>query len=296
MIRPAAFGFNPETADSNEYQQRSEAAETKTIQKKALAEFNAAVEKLKSHGIDVYVLDDTPEPVKPDAVFPNNWLATLPGGKVFIFPMFTKNRRLERRPEIIEFLREKFQVTSVTDLSPLEEEETFLEGTGSMVMNHFNKMVYACLSPRTTEKGIMAFCEASGYKPLIFKAYTESGQEQYHTNVVMCIGETFALASPDAITDPEDRVALIDSLIMSDLDLIPITRRQAEKHFAGNALHLLGKNGQRWLVIGKQAYESLTEDQVQRIKTHCGIIPLDVSTIEKYGGGSARCMICELYF
>lgn len=296
MIRPAAFGYNPETAESNEYQQKPSDSESKELQKKALTEFNNAVEKLKSHGIEVHVIDDEPSPTKPDAIFPNNWLATLPGGQVYLFPMFAENRRLERRPEIIDYLREKFNVTSVTDLTPLEKEEAYIEGTGSMVMNHFNKMVYACLSPRTTEKGVKAFCEASGYQPLIFKAYTESGQEQYHTNVVMCIGETFALASPDAITDPEDRVALIDSLIMSDLDLIPITRRQAEKFFAGNALHLLGKNGQRWLVIGKQAYDSLTEDQVQRIKTHCGIIPLEVSTIEKYGGGSARCMLCELYF
>lgn len=295
MIRPLAFGFNPETSESNPFQNDQSGGNPSDIAKRARKEFDEAVRELKKHGIEVVTIEDTPQPPKPDAVFPNNWLVSLPDGPLVLCPVLAENRRTERRMDIPGHLQEKFFIQAVSDISHLEKDGLFLEGTGSVVLDHNRQIAYACLSPRTSQGGLDAFERASGYQPFVFAAEDLRGEPIYHTNMVLSIGETFAIVCADAIPNSEDRVKLIDSLIMNDLDIIPISRKQMEQHFAGNCLQLISTNRQRWLVMSRTAYESLDLEQIKKIKSHCGILPIDIPTIEKYGGGSARCMLCEIF-
>jgi hypothetical protein len=292
MIRPVSFGYNEQTAESNAFQTRD--SNQKQVQASALAEFDGFVNILKENGVNVTVIEDTLEPHTPDSVFPNNWVSFHTDGNVFLYPMQAGNRRLERREDIINQLEDNFKVKHVIDLSRFEHEGKFLEGTGSMVLDRENKIVYACLSPRTDENVLNIFCEQSGYRPVIFEAKDEQGLAIYHTNVLMCIGSKFAVVCLDSIADHVERQLVILSIINNDKELIDITYDQMN-HFAGNMLEVKNKNGESLIVMSQSAYSSLTDEQITTLTKYGKLIYADLRTIENNGGGSARCMMAEVH-
>ncbi len=293
MVRPAAFSFNAETAANNFFQQHtSESSEA--LQQKALAEFDAMVDILRKHDINVIVIEDTSEPVKPDAIFPNNWFSTNASGIVSVFPMNAPSRRLEKRDDIIQSLTNKFIVNDVHDWSEFEAEAQYLEGTGSMVMDHENKIVYACLSPRTHKTVVEKFAAANGYRAMTFTAHDLEGREIYHTNVMMCIGEGFAVICPKAITDHDERVAVAQLLEVTGHENIYITHEQMNA-FAGNMLHLKNKSGDRFVALSQTAFDSLEDEKKERLSNYGHLLPTNVSTIEQVEGGSVRCMMAEIF-
>ncbi|MBW4889533.1 amidinotransferase [Mucilaginibacter sp. HMF5004] len=292
MIRPVSFGFNEQTAGSNAFQVRS--SEQLHVQQKALAEFDTFVDKLRANGIDVIVIDDTPQPHTPDSIFPNNWVSFHEDGKVFLYPMQADNRRLERRPEIIERLKNNFNITEVDDLSNFEQHNKFLEGTGSMVLDRPNKIAYACLSPRTDIEVMNAFCKKSGYSPVYFHAVDSNGMAIYHTNVLMCIGEKFVVICLDTIRDEQEKEALIEMFRQTGKEVIEISLHQMNA-FAGNMLELVNDKGEHLLVMSARAYHSLTLLQIETLEQYCTLIYSDLTVIENNGGGSARCMMAEVY-
>lgn len=291
MVRPARFAFNPETAATNVFQSRSDDSES-VIQSRALAEFDAFVALLRGNGIDVTIADDTPDPQKPDAIFPNNWISTHSNGRVFLFPMAAPNRRLERRPEIVDLLRERFTVTEVVDLSAAETDGKFLEGTGSIVLDRRNRIAYAALSPRTDASVLARFCEAAGYRAVTFNAKDDQGVAVYHTNVLLSIGASYAILCVDAV-DGEQREAVVKEIEASGKEIIAIEIAQM-KNFAGNAFELTNADGQALLVMSECARASLTEEQIARISKYAVIVAPALTTIEHHGGGSARCCMCEI--
>ena len=289
LIRPANFGFNEETRASNVFQKElNEDAET--VRQKASLEFETFASQLKSHGVDVFVFDDTPSPVKTDAVFPNNWISFHADGTVVLYPMLSANRRLERRADIIESLKDKFEITNIIDLSIYESENLFLEGTGSIVFDHANKIAYAALSPRTDKELFLDLCEKLNYKPVIFTAHDRSGSEIYHTNVMMCIGEEFAVICLESITDKSERANVFSKLATTGHEVVDITFDQMNS-FAGNML--LVRND--LLVMSQSAHRSLTKTQKLALEKYCELLPFAIPTIETVGGGSARCMIAEIF-
>jgi hypothetical protein len=291
MIRPVDFKFNEQTAVNNKFQQSSE---QRDVQDKALAEFDNFVEKLRSKDLEVNVIDDTLDPETPDSIFPNNWVSFHDDGTVFLYPMFSENRRNERRKDILDQLRERYKIEKISDLSHFEAEGIYLEGTGSLVLDRENKIAYACLSVRTNEKILTSFCEASGYKPVSFAATDADGFPIYHTNVMMCIGNTFAVVCLESIADPVGQQKVIDSVHSTGKELISISLDQMN-HFAGNMLQVINRQGQPFLVMSEQAYLSLNESQVISLGKHCELIYSPLYTIEQNGGGSARCMLAEIH-
>jgi hypothetical protein len=292
MIRPVSFGYNEQTAESNAFQTRD--ADQQQVQADALAEFDGFVNILKDNGVNVTVIEDTLEPHTPDSIFPNNWVSFHTDGNVFLYPMQAGNRRLERREDIINQLEDNFKVKHVIDLSRFEHEGKFLEGTGSMVLDRENKIVYACLSPRTDEEVLNIFCEQSGYRPVIFEAKDEQGLAIYHTNVLMCIGSKFAVVCLDSISDHVERQLVILSIINNDKELIDITYDQMN-HFAGNMLEVKNKDGETLIIMSQSAYNSLTDSQKTTLTKYGKLIYADLRTIENNGGGSARCMMAEVH-
>ena len=297
MIQPATFGYNEQTAANNFYQNAPTDLSSEAIQEKSLAEFNGLVALLRSKGVNVIVIPDTETPETPDAIFPNNWISFHESGSVALYPMFAPNRRAERREDILVLLEEKgFIIEDVMDYSSAEEEEIFLEGTGSMVLDRLNQKAYLALSPRSDEELFIEFCEDFEYTPIIFNAYqTVNNQREriYHTNVMMSIADEYALICLDAIDDKKEKKMVVDQLREDEKEIIAITEAQVQ-HFAGNALQVKGL-GQNYLVMSTQAYQSLTQEQIEKIERYNPIIHSDLSTIEYYGGGSARCMLAEIY-
>jgi hypothetical protein len=291
MIRPVSFGFNEQTAGSNAFQVRS--TEQLDVQQKALAEFDALVDKLRSNSIDVIVIDDTPQPHTPDSIFPNNWVSFHEDGKVFLYPMQAENRRLERRNDVIDRLSHDFNISEVDDLSDFEQQGKFLEGTGSMVLDRQHKLAYACLSPRTDMEVMNTFCEKSGYSPVYFHAVDGNSIAIYHTNVLMCIGEQFVVICLDAVRDEKERESLLEHFAKTNKTIIDITLKQMNA-FAGNMLELVNNKGEHLLVMSARAYQSLTQLQINTLEQYCRLIYADLSTIENNGGGSARCMMAEV--
>jgi hypothetical protein len=291
MIRPVSFDFNEQTAGSNAFQVRN--AEQADVQQKALAEFDTLVDKLRANGIDVIVIDDTPQPHTPDSIFPNNWVSFHEDGKVFLYPMQAKNRRLERRADVIDLLKQQFNISEVDDLSHFEQQTKFLEGTGSMVLDRQNKIAYACLSPRTDVEVMNAFCEKSSYSPVYFHAVDGNGTAIYHTNVLMCIADKFVVICLDAIRDKQEKAALWDMFKQTGKEVIEITLSQMNA-FAGNMLELVNDKGEHLLVMSARAFQSLRSDQVKVLERYCRIVYSDLTTIENNGGGSARCMMAEV--
>ena len=293
MIEPVAFGFNEQTAVNNYFQVQQEG----NVQDKALKEFNDFVEKLRAKNINVITIKDTLEPKTPDSIFPNNWVSFHADGKVVLYPMFAENRRLERRDDIINQIKEQLEVTEVIDYSGAEKDNLFLEGTGSMIFDHDNKLAYGSVSLRLDEGLFRKFCSDFGFQPVVFHSYQTAGEERlpiYHTNVMMCVADKFVVICLDCIDDESERNNVIETIKNSGKELIEISEDQMQ-NFAGNMLQVHNKSGEKFLVMSQSAYKSLNRDQVSAIEKYCEIIYSDLEVIETNGGGSARCMLAEVF-
>ena len=291
MIRPVNFTFNAETAVNNAFQKDAGDA---GAQREALDEFNRFVTLLRDHGVDVTVIDDTPDPYTPDSIFPNNWISFHEQGLVCLYPMFAVNRRLERKPAILQQLGRTFRIGQTLDFSSYEQEGLFLEGTGSMVLDRDNKIAYACLSPRTDKGVLLDFCQKTGYMPEVFAAVDGSHRPIYHTNVMMCIADRYVVVCLDSLPVVTERQHLSDTIRKSGKALIPISLQQMD-HFAGNMLQVHNREGERLLVMSSQAYHSLSQQQIALLSSYNRILHSPLTTIETNGGGSARCMMAEIH-
>ncbi len=297
MIRPANFRMNEQTAINNYFQEDLD-LQNQTINQKAQEEFDAFVEKLQHIGVNIIVVQDTQEPNTPDAIFPNNWISFHEDGTVVLYPMFAKNRRKERREDILDILEKKgFQINNIVDYTAAEKDHLFLEGTGSLVLDRTHKKAYCALSPRADEDLLIEFCEDFEYTPVIFTAnQTVDGKRApiYHTNVMMCIAKDFAVICLDSIDDKKERKNVTHHLKNDNKEIIGLTEKQLT-HFAGNMLQVIGKNDKRYLVMSAAAENSLTPKQRKVIENHCEILSSPLNTIETCGGGSARCMLAEVF-
>lgn len=289
MLRPVRFGFNEQTASSNSFQIKQE--QSAEIQKKALAEFDQMVDLLRQNKVNVMVIDDTLNPHTPDSVFPNNWISFHEDGRVALYPMEAENRRVERRMDILEQLKERFELKAIEDYTMGENRGQFLEGTGSMVLDRENRICYACLSPRTNLNLLQTFCLDFNYQLIYFEAFDKNNKPIYHTNVLMCVGSTFMLVCLDCISNQTQREQILQS---NKKELITISLEQVA-HFAGNMLELRAEDGEKLLIMSQQAYQSLQAEQVATLQKYCRILSADLQTIESNGGGSARCMIAEVF-
>jgi hypothetical protein len=297
MVRPASFGFNPETAQNNFYQ-KEDGRPSSEIRFLAQREFDGFVTLLEDQGVKVLVVEDSEVPMKTDAVFPNNWFSTHPDGKLILYPMFSPNRRLERRKDIFEKLMgQGFRINEIIDLSFFEESDQFLEGTGSMVMDHTSKVIYACYSQRTHPVPLDYLAKILGYRIVGFDAGQAIGGEIspiYHTNVMMHIGTDLAVVCLESISRALDRQMVQETLSKSGKKVIPITSKQ-KFNFAGNMLEVSNDGGEKFTVMSQTALDSLTVGQIQSIEKYTTIISPSIPTIEKLGGGSARCMLAEIF-
>ncbi|MDR1436927.1 MAG: amidinotransferase [Candidatus Symbiothrix sp.] len=297
MIEPVAFGFNHQTAENNFFQQENDLPAT-TVQEEALREFKQMTEMLKQKEIDLIIVQDTPDPHTPDSIFPNNWISFHGDGRVALYPLFAENRRLERRLDILALLKEKgFIIREVVDYSSFEKERLFLEGTGSMVLDRENRTAYAALSERTNESLFLKFCEDFHFAPCCFHACQTVGNKRlpvYHTNVMMCIAESYAVVCLEAVDDAAERREIVHSLSSGRKEIIEITEEQMCR-FAGNMLQVENREGKKFLLMSETAGDSLTEKQIGRMSVYNDIIRIPVPTIEKQGGGGVRCMIAEIF-
>jgi hypothetical protein len=293
MIRPIQFGFNEETADNNAFQKKGGG----NVQELALAEFNQFVGLLESNGIEVVVVDDTLSPHTPDSIFPNNWFSTHNTGELVLYPMCAPNRRAERKEAPLRSIKEhgKNRIKKTIDLTDWEAKGRFLEGTGSMVLDRANKIAFACKSQRSDEAALAEFCDALCYTYYYFDAYDRNTSLIYHTNVMMCMGDKFTVACLDSMRDGAERGAFVEILKTCGKEIVEISIEQMEK-FAGNMLQLKSKSGQSLLVMSSTAKQSLNSGQIESLEKHCKILAPDINAIETNGGGSARCMIAELFF
>lgn len=297
MIRPVKFRMNEQTAVNNYYQENLD-LKNSFINIKAQQEFDDYVKKLEAIGVNVVVVDDRLETDTPDSIFPNNWVSFHADGTVAVYPMFAENRRLEKREDVFDILENKgFIINEIMDYSSAEEEDIFLEGTGSIILDRANKKAYCALSPRADEELFIEYCEDFDYFPVIFTAnQTVNGERKaiYHTNVMMCIAETFAVICLDAIDDKKERKSVVKHLKETKKEIIEISEDQVE-NFAGNMLQVVGHNNEKYLIMSQAAYDSLTDNQIKRIEKHCKILSSSLTTIETCGGGSARCMMAEVF-
>lgn len=297
MVRPVNFRKNEQTAVNNYFQEDMSLKNTE-INTKAQEEFDGFVKKLRAVGINVIVVSDDVLMDTPDSIFPNNWVSFHSNGDVAIYPMFAENRRLERRDEIFMKLEEAgFRIENIVDYTSAEEEGIFLEGTGSILMDRANQKAYCALSPRADEELFIEFCEDFEYFPVIFNAYQTVNGERlpiYHTNVMMCLAENFTVICLNSIDDKKERKNVIKHLKQTNKEIISITEEQMHL-FAGNMLQLRGENDQRYLVMSGTAHKSLSKDQIKKIEKYCPIISSSLDTIETCGGGSARCMMAEVF-
>ncbi len=295
MIRPVNFGFNPETAESNAFQDIKVAAQTKDIaQHDALREFDDMARHLQDAGVEVMIYNDTPDPYTPDSVFPNNWVSFHYSGTVVLYPMQAGNRRLERRTDIIDDLAKRFHVSKIVDLTAFEQDGKYLEGTGSLVFDRMNRVAFACLSPRTHPDVLAEYSRRTGYRVVSFHATDAAGKAVYHTNVLMCIGDSFAVVCLAAITNPDERLLVRQELVKLNKRIIDITLEQMS-HFAGNMLLIETQKKHKLLVMSTAAFESLTSKQIEMLDDSATLLHVDLSMIEGNGGGSARCMMCEVH-
>jgi hypothetical protein len=297
MIRPVQFRMNEQTAVNNYFMEDIDLHEN-TINLKAQQEFDTFVAILRAKGIEVIVIEDTLDPDTPDSIFPNNWISFHSNGTVVIYPMFAENRRKERREDILDILEAQgFLIENVVDYTSAEEEGLFLEGTGSILMDRVNQKVYCALSDRAHEELVIEFCEDFDCTPVIFTAYQSVNGERlpiYHTNVMMCMGETYAVICLNSIDDKKERKNVIDHLKKNGKEIIEITEEQMH-HFAGNMLQVEGPSGERYLIMSSAAYGSLRPDQIRKLEKYNPIVHSPLDTIETCGGGSARCMMAEVF-
>ncbi len=297
MVEPVAFGYNAETAVNNFFQYQPDATESE-VQRRALIEFNQMVDVLRSAGIEVITVQDTRFPHKPDSIFPNNWISFHLNNHVVFYPMFAENRRLERRMDILlEIENRMHRKFHYTDYSASEMEGIFLEGTGSYVPDRKNRIAYACLSPRTDERLFRRFCDENNFRPVVFHATQRVGdvlKPVYHTNVVMCVAQSFVVVCLEAIRDVSEREMLIAEINNSKKELIEITENQMNS-FAGNMIQLRSEKGQLCLAMSQAAFDSLTPAQIAKLELENKLLVFPIPTIEKHGGGSVRCMIAEIF-
>lgn len=297
MIRPVNFRMNEQTAVNNYFQEDLDIKNSE-INKKAQSEFDTFVDKLRAVGVNVIVEDDDKVNDTPDSIFPNNWVSFHENGDVALYPMFAENRRKERREDLLDRLEEEgFELNDIMDYTSAEEDHFFLEGTGSILMDRVNKKAYCALSARADEELFIEFCEDFDYFPVVFTAYQTVDDQRlpiYHTNVMMCIAETFAIICLDSIDNKKERKNVVDHLKKDGKEVIAITEAQMH-HFAGNMLQVRGADEKRYLVMSKAAHDSLTSLQIAKISMHCETLFSDLETIETCGGGSARCMMAEVF-
>ena len=292
MIRPSRFYPNPETAADNAFQRDAD-RDSEALTLMARKEFDAAVQTLRAAGVNVHVFEDTAEPEKPDAVFPNNWISTHHDGRIALFPMYSALRRRERRQDIVEELRKRYRVTEVIDYSAFEDRGSYLEGTGSLVLDHLNKIAYVSLSNRSNPKLIQRFADDFGYEPVTFTSIGSDGQPIYHTNVIMCIGTAFAMVGLEMIPDKAERQQVRARLTKTGKQIVELSADQIA-NFAGNAIELHNSSGEKLLVLSIRAARALTEKQCATLARYVRFVPLELPTIE-LSGGSARCMIATIH-
>jgi len=292
MIRPSRFYPNPETAADNAFQQNTE-CDSDALTLMARKEFDAAVKILRAAGVNVHVFEDTAEPEKPDAVFPNNWISTHHDGRIALFPMYSALRRRERRSDIIDELRKHYRVSEVIDYSAFENEGRCLEGTGSLVFDHLNKIAYVSLSNRSNPKVIQRFADDFGYEPITFTSIGSNGQAIYHTNVMMCIGTPFAMIGLETISNKAERQAVRNRLEETGKEIVELSADQIAD-FAGNAIELHDWDGEKLLVLSARAARALAKEQRRKLSRYARLVPLELPTIE-LGGGSARCIIATIH-
>ncbi|MFC2147537.1 citrulline utilization hydrolase CtlX [Bacteroidota bacterium] len=297
MIRPVQFRMNEQTAVNNYFMEDID-IKNSTINLKAQQEFDTFVDVLRAKGIEVIVIEDTPEPDTPDSIFPNNWISFHSNGTVVIYPMFAENRRKERREDILDILEANgFLIEHIIDYTSAEKEGLFLEGTGSILMDRVNQKAYCALSDRAHEELVIEFCEDFECTPVIFTANQSVNGERlpiYHTNVMMCLGESYAVICLESIDDKKERKNVVDHLKQDGKEIISITEEQMH-HFAGNMLQVAGASDQRYLVMSSAAYNSLRPDQISILEKYNPIVHSTLDTIETCGGGSARCMMAEVF-
>ena len=294
MVRPANFGFNEQTAGNNAFQTLDTSLDAKEISKKAIEEFDLFVDKLRNAGVNVVVVEDSPNPVKPDSIFPNNWVTFHNDGTIITYPMYAPVRRLERNEAIIEQIEQHFEIKKRQHLEHFEDSNRFLEGTGSMILDRVNNIVYACISPRTDSLLLDKFCELTEYRKMVFHAVDANGQDIYHTNVMMALGETFVIICLETIRNETERKELLKCFSETGKEVIEISMKQMLS-FAGNMLQLRTNKNETLLVMSEQAFQSLESDQIAAIKRHTNILYSSIETIETYGGGSTRCMMAEIF-
>lgn len=298
MVRPVSFRMNEQTAVNNYYQKVLDVLTPENVQAKALEEFDNFVKKLRNAGIKVVVVEDTIETDTPDSIFPNNWISFHQNGDVVLYPMFAENRRLERREDILDILEEEgFLIENVIDYIAAEKDGLFLEGTGSLLLDRVHKKAYCALSPRADEDLLIEFCEDFEYTPVPFIAYQTTGNNRlpiYHTNVMMCLGEQFSVICLDTIDDSKERKNVLKNLKEDGKEVITISEEQVNS-FAGNMLQLRNNKNEKFIVMSNSAYQSLTDTQRTKLETHGTLLYSSLDTIEACGGGSARCMMAEVF-
>lgn len=292
MVRPFRFAFNEETAGNNHFQQKTDQS---LVHEKAVEEFDAFVKLLRGNDVDVTVVQDTPEPWTPDSIFPNNWFSSHIMGELVLYPMFAENRRQERKPEVLHLLRRRMNHPKLIDLTYWEKENQFLEGTGSMIFDRDKRIAYACRSQRTSEKVLVDFCSRMNFDYILFDAVDKNGNPIYHTNVMMEIGTQVAVICLEAIRNEQERGKVVSRLTDSGKIIVDISLEQVER-FAGNMIELKNRSGHPLMVMSASARESLTVGQERTISTYSKIVSADLKTIESNGGGSARCMIVEIFY
>jgi len=291
MVRPFQFYFNQQTAANNFFQSNINIENANEL---AIAEFDAMVEKLRAHQIKVNVVQDTKDPSTPDSIFPNNWVSTHTNGTLCLYPMYAENRRAERKSSVIEFLQSNYKIENTLDLTDLEKEGIFLEGTGSMVLDHQNKIAYGCLSERLDKNAFNEWCDKMQFKAIAFKAVDDKAQPIYHTNVMMCMGDQFVVICLESIPNEQERQMLLDSFARTNKEVIEISQDQLN-HFAGNMLQVFDITEKPHLIMSEQAYKSLHTAQLKSLEKYNPLLPISIPTIEALGGGSTRCMMAEIY-
>jgi hypothetical protein len=291
MIRPVNFGFNAQTAVNNAFQVAGADA---AAQEKAQTEFDNFVTLLRSNDIEVTVINDTPEPHTPDSIFPNNWISFHDPGTICLYPMFAENRRQERKPPVIEQLKQTFTINNTYDLTAYENDQLYLEGTGSMVLDRDHKIAYACLSPRTHQQVLDDFCRQMGYRPVLFTAIDGAGKAIYHTNVMMCVADRYVVVCLESLPNHAEFQMMQEMIGKTGKEMVTISFEQMNR-FAGNMLQVQNKSGEKLLVMSTQAYQSLQPEQVKKLEGYNRILHAPLTTIETNGGGSARCMMAEIF-
>ncbi len=298
MIRPVSFRMNEQTAVNNFFQKKLDNITPEIAQRGALHEFDCFVEKLREIGVNVLVINDSKDADTPDSIFPNNWMSFHENGDVGIYPLFAENRRQERKETIFETLEKAgFFIENIIDYTSAEEEELFLEGTGSLVLDRTNRKAYCALSTRSDEDLVIEFCEDFEYTPILFVASQNVNNKRmpiYHTNVMMSIAESFVIICLETIDDKKERKNVLKHLKENGREIIVISEKQVN-NFAGNMLQVIGRNNEKFMVMSQSAFESLTKVQIKMIEKHCKILYSAIDTIEICGGGSTRCMMTEVF-